>query len=88
MVKFKILSLGKELTFSQMTNLDSFNLKEFLEDNFEFDENGRKFSKRVEITVGKGEISPFPTVFSKDLYCKHIKTRACLGKVKVTFLSL
>ena len=25
-------------------------------------------------------ISPFPTVFSKDLYCRHIKTRACLGK--------
>ena len=26
-------------------------------------------------------ISPFPTVFSKDLYCRHVKTRACLGKV-------
>ena len=25
-------------------------------------------------------ISPFPTVFSKDLYCRHPKTRACLGK--------
>ena len=25
-------------------------------------------------------ISPFPTVFSKDLYCRHAKTRACLGK--------
>ena len=25
-------------------------------------------------------ISPFPTVFSKDLYCRHLKTRACLGK--------
>ena len=25
-------------------------------------------------------ISPFPTVFSKDLYCRHVKTRACLGK--------
>ena len=25
-------------------------------------------------------ISPFPTVFSKDLYCRHIKARACLGK--------
>ena len=20
------------------------------------------------------------TVFSKDLYCRHVKTRACLGK--------
>ena len=25
-------------------------------------------------------ISPFPTTFSKDLYCRHVKTRACLGK--------
>ena len=25
-------------------------------------------------------ISPFPTVFSKDLKCRHVKTRACLGK--------
>ena len=32
--------------------------------------------------MGKGEISPFPTVFLKDFYCRHIKTKACLGKVK------
>ena len=25
-------------------------------------------------------ISPFPTVFSKDLNSRHVKTRACLGK--------
>ena len=25
-------------------------------------------------------ISPFPIVFSKDMYCRHVKTRACLGK--------
>ena len=24
-------------------------------------------------------ISPFPTVFSNDLYCRHVKARACLG---------
>ena len=30
-------------------------------------------------TMGKGE-NAFPTVFSKDLYCRHVKTRACLGK--------
>ena len=23
---------------------------------------------------------PFPTVFPKDLYCRHVKTRACFGK--------
>ena len=27
-----------------------------------------------------GAVSSFPTVFSKDLYCRHVKTRACLGK--------
>ena len=33
--------------------LYSFKIKEFADDNFKFDENGRKFSKRVENTVGK-----------------------------------
>ena len=37
--------------------LDNSKLKEFADDNFKFDENGGKFSKRVENTVGKGEIS-------------------------------
>ena len=27
-------------------------------------------------------ISPFPTAFSKDSYCRHLKTRVCLGKAK------
>ena len=66
--------------------LDSSKLKEFADDNFTFDENGRKLSKQVDNTVGKGEIARyeqfllFPQVFSKDLYCRHVKTRACLGK--------
>ena len=25
-------------------------------------------------------ITPFPTVFSRHLYCRHIKTKACLGQ--------
>ena len=32
-------------------------MKEFADDNFKFDENGRKFFKWVENTVGKGEIA-------------------------------
>ena len=36
--------------------------------------------KRVENTVGKGEIALFPTVFSKYLCSRHVKPRACLGK--------
>ena len=51
--------------------LDSSKLKEFAEDNFKFDENGRKLSKRVENTVEKGEIACheqfllFPQCFQK-----------------------
>ena len=37
--------------------LDSSKLNEFADDNFKLDENGRKFSKWVENTVGKGEIA-------------------------------
>ena len=36
--------------------LDWSKLKQSADDNFKFDENSRKFSKRVENTVGKGEI--------------------------------
>ena len=32
-------------------------MKEFADDNFKLDENGRKLSKWVENTVGKGEIA-------------------------------
>ena len=49
-----------EITVKPITRqqiLDSSKLKEFADDNFKFDENGRKLSKRVENTVGKGEIA-------------------------------
>ena len=39
--------------------LDSSKLKEFADNNFKLGENGRKFSKRVENTVGKGEIARY-----------------------------
>ena len=74
--------------FPKRQILDSSKLEEFADDNFELNENGRKSSERAENTVGKGEIarlraiSPFPTVFSKDLYCRHVKNRACMGKGK------
>ena len=60
-------------------------MKEFADDNFELDENRRKFSKRVENTGKRRNcslraISPFPAVFLKDFYCRHVKTRDCLGK--------
>ena len=69
-----------------MTYFRLFKQSEFAEDNFKFDENGRQLPKRIENTVGKGEIaplraiSPFPTVFSRDFSCRQVKTSACLGK--------
>ena len=72
--------------FPKRQILDSFKVKEFPDHNFKFDSNGRKFSYRVENSVGKGEIARneqfllFPHCFQKDLYYRHVKTRACLGK--------
>ena len=65
-----------------MTNFRLFQLKEFADDNFKFDKNGKKFSNYVENAVRKEEIvrSPFPTVFLKEVYCRHVKPRACLGE--------
>ena len=39
------------------TILDSSKLKEFADYNFKLDENGNKFYKWAENTVGKGEIA-------------------------------
>ena len=57
---------------SKMTKFrPSSKLKEFADDNFKFDENGRKFFKWVENNVGKGEIARyeqfllFPHYFQK-----------------------
>ena len=57
--------------FPKRQILDSSKLKEFADDNFKFDENGSKFSQRVENTVGKREIAHyeqlllFPQCFQK-----------------------
>ena len=55
-------------TLSQTTNfyslLNTSKLVEFADDNFGFYENGRKFSKRVENTVGKGEIARYEQFIS------------------------
>ena len=46
-------------------------LKEVADENFKFDRNGKKFSKRIENTVDKGEIARyeqfllFPQCFQK-----------------------
>ena len=57
--------------FETLSQTINFRLKEFAHDNFNFDEYGRKFSKQVENTVGKGEIACyeqfllFPQCFQK-----------------------
>ena len=57
--------------FPKRQILDSSKFKESADDNFKFDENGRKFSKRVENIVEKGEIARyeqfllFPLCFQK-----------------------
>ena len=67
--KKEILMLLTLLTHYQTTNFRPF--QEFADDNFKFDENGRKLSKRVENTVGKGKIARneqfllFPQCFQK-----------------------
>ena len=70
----KNLSFGKRVNqFPKQQILDSSNLKQFADYNFKFDENGKKFSKSVENTVGKGEIACyeqfllFPQCFQNTL---------------------
>ena len=59
------------LTLSQRLILDASKLKGFADDNFKFDENGRKFSETIENTEGKEEIARdeqfllFPQCFLK-----------------------
>ena len=58
-------------------------LKQSADDNFEFDVNSRKFSKRVENTVGKGEIARyeqfllFPSVFKRLVSQGRQKVSLC-----------
>ena len=60
--------------FPRRQVLDSSKLKELADDKFKFDENDRKLSKRVENTVGKGEIARyeqfllFPQCFQKACF--------------------
>ena len=59
------------LPFPKRQILDCSKPKEFADDNCKFDENGKKFLKQVENTVGKGEIDRyeqfllFPQSFQK-----------------------
>ena len=53
--------------------LDSFKLKKVSDDNFNFNENGRKFSKREENIMQKGEI----TGYEQFLLFPHCFQKTC-----------
>ena len=64
-------------------------MKEFAEDNFEFDENGGAFSKRVENTAGKGEIASTETVLCVRKSCtKKGRSRISLAYFGLCFNKL
>ena len=71
--------------------LDSSKLKDFADDNFKFDRNGRKLSKPVENTVGKGEIARyeqfllFPQCFQKACFPEASKGVIVWEWVKLSF---
>ena len=59
-------------------------MKEFADDNFKFDENGRKFYKRVENTVRKEEFAHYQQ-FLLFQHCFFQKTcTAILDSSKLT----
>ena len=45
----------------------------------EVPQTGRKHWEKEKCSFQKN--SPFPAVFSRDLFCRHVKHSACLGKV-------
>ena len=85
-----VLQLAQQpqgLTLSQMTNFRLFQTERVCRQQFQIWEKwqivlqmGRKHcGKRRNCSLRA--ISPFPTLFSKILYCRNVKTRACFGKV-------
>ena len=64
--KMDKMHLHDTLTLSQTTNYRLSKLKDFAEDNFIFDENGRKSSKRIE-NSGKRINCSLPTCTADKL---------------------
>ena len=44
-------------------------------------QKGRKHCRKRKNCSSRA-MSPFPIVFSKDMYCRHFKTRVCLNQLK------
>ena len=56
-------------------------MKQFADNNFRFDKNSRKFSKRVENTVGKGESARYEQFL---LFPQYFRRLASQGRQKVS----
>ena len=73
---FSLIHLGWDTgllsTFFTRQILDFCKLKEIANDNLEFGENGEKFSKRVQNTVGKGEIACYEQFLLFQQYFQKI----------------
>ena len=63
------------LSLSQTTNFRLFHTDKVCRRQFQINENGVKFPKRV-------AIFPFSTVFQEDLYCRYLKTGLVWERVK------
>ena len=67
-----------------MTNLGPNQIESISDDKFDVAKMRISLFDRVENIVGKGEnggtFSPFPTMFSKDLFVKVIKSQYCMVK--------
>ena len=74
-IRAKPTKASKPITRRQI--LDSSELKDFAVDNFKFDENGRKLSKPVENTVGKGEIALYEQCNEQFLLFPQCFQKAC-----------
>ena len=78
--------LTSPLTLSQMTNFRLFQTETVCRRQFQIGWKWLKVLQTGRKHCGKKRncslraIFPFPTVFSKGLCCRHVKTRACLGK--------
>ena len=82
------------LTLFQMTNFRLFQTERVCRGQCQIWWKWQKVLQKGRKHCGKWRncssqaISPFPIVFSKDLYCRHVKTRACLGKGWLSVLLL
>ena len=86
MLRFFNQTIKNILTLSQMTNFRVSKIERFWRRQFEVWRKWWTVPQQSRKPCGKwrnclvGAISSFPTLFSKDLYCKHIKSRHCLGQ--------